>query len=282
MTAIEEQELVEVTSGSETENKKETQTTSRQWTIEQETTLYKAICRYKPAGQHKHFRMICIYQMVNNPNITPPESMLSMKDIWSKLALLYDLDGLDELEDSSSFMAEEERLAKKEQNEKKKSVVPLHWTLGGKLGDGTYLQEFSLPWDADIEKYILEHAKSSEKSEDEDESTTITMLSDSGTSLSENNDELSELEDEEGEEEEGEEEEEEESQDEETEENEKREKSEPSATTTTTTPKKRGRSQSVESQNQTSDLSDEGKYIYIFLSSSLLFDCSLVINSLFI
>jgi len=110
--------------------------TEREWTIEQETVLFKAICRYKPAGQHKHFRMLCIYQMVNNSNIQS-SSPLTMHDIWNKLSTLYNLEGLDELEDSSSFMAEEEN-----------AKEPLYFgSLGGSLAkDGTYLRDFGLPW----------------------------------------------------------------------------------------------------------------------------------------
>jgi hypothetical protein len=108
----------------------------REWTIEQETVLFKAICRYKPAGQHKHFRMLCIYQMVNNSNIQS-SSPLTIQDIWNKLSTLYNLEGLDELEDSSSFMAEEEN-----------AKEPLYFgSLGGSLAkDGTYLRDFGLPW----------------------------------------------------------------------------------------------------------------------------------------
>ncbi|KAK9389245.1 chromatin modification-related protein EAF7-domain-containing protein [Lipomyces mesembrius] len=65
------------------------------WNIEQETALFKAICRYKPVGANKHFLMICICQMVNNANIQGP--YLTMKCIWDKLATLYNLEGLDDL-----------------------------------------------------------------------------------------------------------------------------------------------------------------------------------------
>lgn len=115
---------------------------SRKWTIEQETTLYKAICKFKPSGQHKHFRMISIYQMVNNPAITASSDTITIQDIWEKLYSLYDIDGLDELEDSNEFMVEEERLADDP------SAVPYHGSLGGTLGDGSYLREFYLPWES--------------------------------------------------------------------------------------------------------------------------------------
>ena len=115
----------------------------REWTIEQETVLFKAICRFKPAGQHKHFRMLSIYQMVNNLNVTPNsgEGPLSTAEIWEKLGTLYNLEGLDELEDSSSFMASEEQLVENSPE------PPYHGSLGGQLGDGTFLRDFILPWD---------------------------------------------------------------------------------------------------------------------------------------
>lgn len=124
---------------------------SRKWSIEQETALYKAICRFKPSGKHKHFRMVSIYLMLNNPAITPSTDPITIEDIWEKLSSLYDLDGLDELEDSSEFMAEEERLAEDP------SAVPYHGSLGGMLGDGEYLQEFYLPWN-DFSSLIAKQA----------------------------------------------------------------------------------------------------------------------------
>lgn len=131
----------------------------REWTIEQETVLFKAICRFKPAGQHKHFRMLCIYQMVNNSNITPTTSdgPLSTTEIWDKLETLYNLEGLDELEDSSSFMASEEQLSEMSPE------PPYHGSLGGRLGDGTFLREFMLPWEdygSMIESQALETSDS--------------------------------------------------------------------------------------------------------------------------
>lgn len=132
---------------------------SRQWTIEQETVLFKAICRFKPAGQHKHFRMLCIYQMVNNSNVMPAsgEGPLSTAEIWEKLETLYNLEGLDELEDSSSFMASEELL------EETSPEPPYYGSLGGRLGDGTFLRDFILPWEEYgplIENQALETSES--------------------------------------------------------------------------------------------------------------------------
>jgi hypothetical protein len=70
------------------------------WDIEQETMLYRAICRYKPAGVHKHFRMLSIHNFVNSPHIAG--SKLAISEIWQKLGELYDLPGLDDLEDNGA------------------------------------------------------------------------------------------------------------------------------------------------------------------------------------
>lgn len=150
----------------------ETKIKPRQWTIEQETGLFKAICRFKPAGQHKHFRMLCIYQMVNNANVTPtsPDGPLSMAEIWRKLGTLYNLEGLDELEDSSSFMASEEDLSEKTPD------PPGFEALGGMLGDGTFLRDFSLPWTeygALIENQARDTSENGTGTDDEKEGGTL-------------------------------------------------------------------------------------------------------------
>lgn len=117
---------------------------ARVWSIQQEIVLFRAICRFKPAGQHKHFRMLSIYQMVNNSNVTSDtDGPVSMPEIWEKLATLYNLDGLDELEDTSSFIASEELLEEELENENEKPPGNL---LGPRVGDGSYLQDFYLPW----------------------------------------------------------------------------------------------------------------------------------------
>lgn len=195
---------------------------SRQWSIEQETTLFKAICRFKPTGKHKHFRMISIYQMVNNPNITPTSTPITTKDIWEKLESLYDLTGLDELEDSSEFMADEEKL-----QENSKSV-PYYGSLGGIVGDGTYLQEFYLPW-GDYSALIIDQAlpKDGQLSDDSDD-----QVSDDDLQSDDNS-------------------------------------------TYSNVSKKRGRSQSIDSQNQDSELSEvenEGKLIQLIIGP-IFFSC---------
>ncbi|KAL7270366.1 hypothetical protein RUND412_006936 [Rhizina undulata] len=69
------------------------------WTDEQETTLFKAISVYrlKPAGMHKHFRMVGISELMKNHGVS--DSHTNIEGIWRKLKSLYNLEGLDERED---------------------------------------------------------------------------------------------------------------------------------------------------------------------------------------
>ncbi|RPA74454.1 CT20-domain-containing protein [Ascobolus immersus RN42] len=71
------------------------------WTDEQETTLFKAISVYnmKPAGMHKHFRMIAIAELMKNHGVADKHT--NIPGIWAKLRTLYNLEGLDEREDIS-------------------------------------------------------------------------------------------------------------------------------------------------------------------------------------
>ncbi|AOW01508.1 chromatin modification-related protein EAF7 [Yarrowia lipolytica] len=75
-------------------------TDSSPWSIESETVLFNSLCKFKPVGIHKHFRMISLsaslnYYFSESPKDAP---VFSHQDVWDKLGTLYDLDGLDELE----------------------------------------------------------------------------------------------------------------------------------------------------------------------------------------
>jgi MRG-binding protein len=68
------------------------------WTDEQETTLFKAISVYrlKPAGIHKHFRVVGIAELMKNHGVSDVHT--NIPGIWRKLSELYNLEGLDERE----------------------------------------------------------------------------------------------------------------------------------------------------------------------------------------
>ncbi len=72
--------------------------TNEVWTVDQETQLFKAICRYKPAGLHKYCHIISITNALNNSPYST--GRLSPKQVWQKLETLYNLKGLDDIEDS--------------------------------------------------------------------------------------------------------------------------------------------------------------------------------------
>ncbi|KAK9249186.1 chromatin modification-related protein EAF7-domain-containing protein [Lipomyces tetrasporus] len=139
------------------------------WNIEQETALFKAICRYKPVGINKHFLMICIGQMVNNASIQGP--YLTMKGIWDKLSTLYNLEGLDELEDGSeesssqspvdmpssppTTMVTRHQKAELEADQKEGRDTD---AINSLFVPPKMREEFSLPWE-EYGDLMLEHAR---------------------------------------------------------------------------------------------------------------------------
>ncbi|KAI9824399.1 MAG: hypothetical protein M1832_001934 [Thelocarpon impressellum] len=71
------------------------------WTDEQETCLFKGMVRWKPAGMHKHFRMMAISQQLQNSGtVSKHESHTRIPGIWRKLGTLYNLEAIDERENS--------------------------------------------------------------------------------------------------------------------------------------------------------------------------------------
>ncbi|KAJ5578254.1 uncharacterized protein N7459_007218 [Penicillium hispanicum] len=71
------------------------------WTDEQETALLKAIIKWKPVGVHKHFRMLAIADYLRSQGYAPSTAEhMRIPGIWKKLRSLYNLEALDEREDS--------------------------------------------------------------------------------------------------------------------------------------------------------------------------------------
>lgn len=71
----------------------------REWTAEDEIKLFDLICDFKPAGTNKHKHMVSIIENINR-DLSNKEKLFTADQIWDKLESLYNLDRINNMEDS--------------------------------------------------------------------------------------------------------------------------------------------------------------------------------------
>lgn len=139
---------------------------SVEWTVFDEIRLLRWITQFKPVGIHKHFHMMSILERMNNPSEFPitflqdekpeeqEEKTFTANDIRWKLSQYYNLDKLDELEDSPSDDRKEEESIEQEVAEDEEKSTDFFVPLRDRI---IHFKEFSLPWD-EYGELMLENA----------------------------------------------------------------------------------------------------------------------------
>ena len=74
-----------------------------EWAPDTESALFRGVCKFKPAGTNKHWHMINIHLFINSVSAR----QVSISQCWARLAELYDLNGIEAIEQEATEEAGE-------------------------------------------------------------------------------------------------------------------------------------------------------------------------------